>query len=425
MDQSKRMHAHLKRLFARQPFDAMVKGRVGESKITLINGSEVELLAQSQASVRGTRVQTLRCDEVELFKEEIFEAAMLTTRSRSVDVPGYGRVELAGCVECLSTLHRSYGVMHRLVLEKGRRQFKWGVLDVLGRCGDGRKCEEIKEDGRVEACKLWDECRGKAKQREGNATGVGLGHVEIEDAVRMKSRVSLPAWEAEMLCIRPSRRFSVFGEFDKARHVIEGWEREEDFRVPPGTDLPQAPGMKSAAEKRARLVCGIDFGFRSPTVVLWGVHDLETDILRVLDEREVVEESTRDHGEAIRKGNSNRWRWPEWLGVDPAGAAEQTTSATSDIKILRAMGFRVKWRSMRVEESVELVRARLRPADGGSPRLLVHARCERLIRCLDTHHYDPDKDANVRVKDGTEHAVDALRYLVANVDREGTKWWFY
>jgi hypothetical protein len=46
---------------------SMVDGRITEKRVRLTNGSRAEVLAQSQTSVRGTRVQKLRCDEVELF----------------------------------------------------------------------------------------------------------------------------------------------------------------------------------------------------------------------------------------------------------------------------------------------------------------------------------------------------------------------
>ncbi len=65
-DQSRRMHAHLRRLFdarKRPALAALVDGRLGEGRIVMKNGATAELLAQSQTSVRGTLVQKIRCDE--------------------------------------------------------------------------------------------------------------------------------------------------------------------------------------------------------------------------------------------------------------------------------------------------------------------------------------------------------------------------
>jgi phage terminase large subunit len=54
----------------------------------------------------------------------------------------------------------------------------------------------------------------------------------------------------------------------------------------------------------------------------------------------------------------------------------------------------------------------------GETRLMVHARCVHLIESLETYRYPADRpEALTPVKDGSDHAVDALRYLVANLDR--------
>ena len=63
------------------------------------------------------------------------------------------------------------------------------------------------------------------------------------------------------------------------------------------------------------------------------------------------------------------------------------------------------------------MRTRLAPADG-PPRLWVHRRCGHLIEALETYHFPEDQpESAVPVKDGPDHAVDALRYLVQNLDR--------
>jgi hypothetical protein len=142
MEQSKRMHAHLRRLFdprLRPALAALVDGRITDTRLRLTNGSVVELLAQSQTSVRGTRVQKLRCDEVDLFSRDVWEAAQLTTRSARC-----GTWDVTGSVECLSTMHITHGVMHDLLDEckaGTRTLFRWGVVDALERCGDEHSCE--------------------------------------------------------------------------------------------------------------------------------------------------------------------------------------------------------------------------------------------------------------------------------------------
>lgn len=382
LEQAKRMHTYLRELFDRPALSAMLAARPTERRLRLINGSAAELLAQSQASVRGTRVQKLRCDEVELFDPELWEAAQLVTRSRQC-----GEVWVPGSVECLSTMHVPYGVMYRIVSEarEGRRRlFRWGVVDVLDHCDDRHVCQSDRG-----ACALWAECRGRAKRR---APGQA-GHVDIDDAIRMKHRVALATWEAEMLSLRPRRTDAVLPEFDPAVHVVD--------------ELP-------ADRDGWRWVAGMDLGYRAPTVVLFAAVD-PAGVLWVVDEHVASGLVLDQHAAAIR---SARWPAVEWVGVDPAGRQVSGQTGSSDVAALRRAGLQVRDRLLPVAEGIALIRARLRPACGPAPRLMIHRRCQRLIRSLERYHYPPGRPESLEpVKDGSDHAVDALRYLVVNLDR--------
>lgn len=422
MEQSRRMHIHLRRLFERPQFASLVKGRTTERRLRLQNGSEVELLAQSQVSVRGTRVQKLRCDEVELFDAEVWEAAQLVTRSKLVTLADGRKMEIRGTIECLSTMHRPYGIMHAVVEEAraGRRAlFRWGVVDVLESCENERKCRgndsgsaSTNIDAHTDAaatetnstpdCPLLGECGGRAKER----TELTCGHVSIDDAIRMKGRVARATWESEMLSMRPRRTDAVLPEFDPAEHVVTeaAWKVTQDSWVDRGV--------------RPRWLGGMDFGFRAPTAFLWAAVD-DTDVLWIVDERVVREVVLGQHIDAIK---ASSWPALEWIGVDPAGNQAASQTGATDITLLRRAGFTVKDRRLTVRDGLELVRARLRPASAepGRPkaRLYIHERCTKLIESMARYHYDADKpDSDVPVKDGFDHAVDALRYLVTNLDR--------
>ncbi|GJM19553.1 MAG: hypothetical protein DHS20C14_17660 [Phycisphaeraceae bacterium] len=402
LEQSRRMHTHLRALFEREPFASMIEGRVTDTKLRLTNGSEVQLLAQSQTSVRGTRVQKLRCDEVELFDERVWDAAQLVTREK-VCGPADDPVFVPGSIECLSTMHVPYGIMHKLVKEAGghgpafrhehadgspvdatRRLFRWGVLDVLGACGDEHQCD---------ACPLELECAGRAKLRdEGDA-----GHVSIGDAVRLKRRVGKSMWDTEMLCLRPHRSDCVLPEFDVSTHVIE--------RAP---DEP-APGSPGGGWV---WIGGMDFGIRAPTVVLWAAVDAEG-VVRVLGEHAAAGVTLERHAEAMRE---SPWPAPAWLGVDPAGRQRSNQTGISDAQAMRKLGFTIRDRRMGVEQGLELLRARLSPA-AGPPTLYIHRRCEKLIESLEKYRYPSDRPESLEpVKDGSDHAVDALRYMIQNLD---------
>jgi hypothetical protein len=361
----------------------------------------VEVLAQSQASVRGTRVQKLRCDEVDLFDPEVWEAAQLTTRSARC-----GGVDVRGSVECLSTMHVPFGVMHRLVEEArggARALFRWGVADVLAACGPEHACGAGEGGASPIAlprlatrgpCPLWEECRGRAK-REGREPG----HVEVRDALIAKARVSRAVWESEMLCRIPRRGDAVLPEFDPARHVLD------DDATPGGA-----------------WVAGMDFGIRSPAVVLLACVE-PGGVVRVLEERVEAGQVLDAHVQAIREGlaRDGRPAWPQplWIGIDPAGLARNEQTGVSAAGVLRRAGYRVRAARLPVLRGVALLRAMLAPASG-PPTLFVHRRCRRLIESMARYRYPPDRpECPEPVKgEGWDHAVDALRYLVQNLTRE-------
>ncbi len=393
LEQSRRMHAHLRALFAREPLAQLVDGRITERRLALVNGSTVELLAQSQTSVRGTRVQKLRCDEVELFDPEVWEAAQLVTRSKTIQLPGGDSLLIRGAIDCLSTMHLPHGLMHAVVEEcrAGRRRlFRWGIADTLTRCGPEHACRNDDAD-----CALLPECQGRAKRW---TDAESAGHVEIADALAMKARVSAAAWEAEMLCLRPSRSHAVLPEFDPRLHVIHD-------------DPPDSPALT--------WIAGMDFGYRSPTVVLWACADPDG-TLRVIAERVERGLLLGEHVRAILESP-----WPPggparlaWIGADPAGRQMNDQTGVSAVQAIGRANLRVRTRAMGVQEGLALLRARLRPAATGlPPRLFVHARCARLIESLERYHYRPDRPESLEpVKDGNDHAVDALRYMVQNLD---------
>ncbi|MGD9693162.1 MAG: hypothetical protein AB7G17_10265 [Phycisphaerales bacterium] len=371
VEQGQRMHGHVRRLFERERLRGLVDGKPTGRSLRLTNGSVVEVSAASESSVRGARPVKMRCDEVELFDPEIWAAAQLAPRSRRC-----GGVWAKAGVEALSTMHRPWGLMHELTGDLERKQFRWGVVDVLSRCASARECS---------SCALWEECGGRAK-------GEGVrGHVGVEDAERMKGRCSEGVWRAEMLCERPRKDGLVFEEFDEGEHVFEGSAEGE-------------------------LVCGMDFGFRSPTVVLWARVSVGG-VVRVIEERVVSGEVLEEHVRAILESGHGR---ASWVGVDPAGRARNDQTGVSAVGVLRRAGLEVRSRRVGVEAGLRAVRARLKPARGGGARLLVHARCEGLRRAMATHHYGAgrggDADAARPVKDGSDHAADALRYLVVNLD---------
>ena len=378
-------------------------------RVSLASGSAAAVLTQSQRAVRGLRVQKLRCDEVELFKPDVWEAAQLVTKSRKSVVrcpssvapahdasfsdatdDGRGATDIAGTVEALSTLHAPYGLMSRVVADAQRTGVavvRWCLLEVLERCPPQRECA---------SCPLWSDCGGVAKVRCD-------GFVSIDDAIAMKRRVSAETWAAEMLCRRPSVKGCVFPGFEEAVHV-----RESVVSSPSSVALAHDGPLPNATDNGPLTTdLALDFGFANPFVCLWIC--TADGVAHVVDEYVQEQRTLAEHVEVIR---SRTWKASR-VACDPAGAGRSDQTASSNVALLRREGFVVRHRPSRIVDGLERVRAALRPASG-PPTLFVHPRCERLIRALRSYRYPPG-GGELPLKDGVhDHLIDALRYHFVN-----------
>ena len=271
-EQSGRMYEYLTG-FLHLGFEEFLYGPALKGKCRFANNSKVEVLTQSATSVRGQHIQKLRCDEVELFDEDVFAAAKFTTQSTA---------NLIAAMELISTMHRPYGLMQRVVASApqfGTPIFKWCMWEVIEKCID-RTCSQ---------CPLWPDCGGKAK----NANG----YLKIDDCITQMRRASRAGFEAEMLCRRPSLENVVFAEFDPAIHV-----RPCDYN-------PNLP-----------LYRALDFGFINPFVCLWLQVDSDG-IIRVIDEyvrsRATIDvHAARDKGPNAlhRRAGLRHLLRPRWSG---------------------------------------------------------------------------------------------------------------
>lgn len=415
--------------------EEQIAGRVRARRVRLRNGSLAAVLTQSQRAVRGLRVQKLRCDEVELFDEQVWEAAQLVTRSmkmqgvagktggeagRNACSASASQVEagegvivarksfdptiVAGTVEALSTLHAPYGLMSRVIesaAERGTPIVSWCVLDVLERCPPTRECA---------TCPLWEDCQGVAKTKCN-------GFVRIDDAIALKSRVGSDTWQSEMLCRRPSVRQCVFPMFDVGKHV-----RAElpiaDFGLP----IEERPfgsfGFRSIRSPQSHIrnsppiSLAIDFGFSNPFVCLWIA--TRDGVTHVIDEYIQPGQTIDEHIPQLARRS---WGWSPARGTvvccDPAGRGRSDQTGRSSIDALRAAGYVVKSRATRIVDGLDRIRAALHPATG-EPKLYVHPRCQRLIKALRSYRY-PDGGGELPIKDGVfDHPIDALRYHFMN-----------
>ena len=370
-EQSGRMYEYLTG-FLRHGFEEFLLGPLLKAKCLFINGSAVEVLTQSATSVRGQHIQKLRCDEVELFDEDVFAAAKFTTHSTA---------NLVAAMELISTMHRPFGLMQKIVSsapQYGTPIFKWCIWEVIEKCTD-RICSR---------CPLSEDCQGKAKH--------ACGYLKIDDCITQMRRASRAGWEAEMLCKKPLLENVVFDEFDPAVHV-----QPVDYD-------PNLPLYRS-----------LDFGFVNPFVCLW----IQVDppeaggVVRVIDEY-VRSRATIDvHADEIKSRTPCSEEQVAATFCDPAGASVNDVTGTSVVRELRTLGIVVRFRRSSILHGIELIRRAIRSGDGKS-RLVISPRCQRLIEALQCYHYPEDGGAAGRelpLKDGVyDHPMDALRYFFVN-----------
>lgn len=367
LEQSARMYRYLTAFVARG-YEGLLAEPIRKESCSFINGSSVQVLPQSHRAVRGQHVHKLRCDEVELFDPEVLAAAKFTTQSTG---------GLVGAMETISTMHRPYGLMQEAVNNAGRwgvPVFRWCVWEVIEPCR-GRSCSR---------CPLSEDCRGRARR--------GRGYLSIDDVIAQMRRSSRAGFEAEMLCLRPSRDNAVFADFDPAVHVA-----------------------LVAYDPMLPLYRAIDFGFVHPFVCLWIQVDRDG-LVRVIDEYVRSRVTVAAHAEAIRERTPCAEEEVAATFCDPAGAGRNDVTGTSAAAELRAMGVRVRFRRSGILEGVERIRRALRAGDG-TAHLVIDPRCVRLIEAMQGYHY-PDAaagpQAELPVKDGVhDHAIDALRCFFA------------
>ena len=365
-EQAGRMYQYLTS-FLRNGFDTFLAKPIRKTGCRVANGSAVNCLTQSQASVRGQHIQKLRCDEVELFNNDVFNAAKFTTQSIDSIVAG---------METISTMHKPYGLMQRIVSSADRTGtpvFKWCLWETIEKCTD-RNCSQ---------CLLWADCAGRAKQAR--------GYLKIDDCITQMRRSSRAGWEAEMLCLKPNLENVVFDQFDTAIHVSPV---EYDANLP--------------------LYRSLDFGFTNPFVCLWIQIDSEG-VVRVIDEyvrsRATIDVHAMELKARIPGGEARVIA----TFCDPAGAGVNDVTGTSAVRELRSLGIDVRYRRSGIAEGIESIRRAIRDGAGKS-RFIVSPKCVRLIEALTCYHYpDSHAESELPLKDGVyDHPIDALRYFFIN-----------
>jgi phage terminase large subunit len=192
------------------------------------------------------------------------------------------------------------------------------------------------------------------------------------------------------------RRRMLDGEWCEAEGAVYE-EFDEDIHCP--ASLP--PGAENW-----RQVEGVDFGYTNPFVYLRGAVDSDGR-LWIFDERYVARQTVQVHAEAIKEFPNRR---PDWTVADH-DAEDRATLHAAGIHTLAAI--------KDVSRGIAAVKERLKVQPDGRPRLFVTQNCKQTISEFYDYAWAPAKNGrNSReepVKD-RDHAMDALRYIVAQLD---------
>lgn len=178
---------------------------------------------------------------------------------------------------------------------------------------------------------------------------------------------------------------AVYAEFDERKHTVA------PFVIPPEW-------------KRVRA---IDFGYTNPFVCLWAAFDPDG---RIYIYREWYRAKTRvaEHAEAVKRLSAGESYLLTVADHDAAGRAE-----------LESLGIRTERAEKNVVRGIQLVKNRLAEAGDGRPRLLFFSDLKNLLSEIWDYRWAPpcaDGSAREEPLKINDHAMDAMRYLVAAAD---------
>ena len=177
---------------------------------------------------------------------------------------------------------------------------------------------------------------------------------------------------------------AVYQEFSEEKHVVAPFPIPDDWR-------------------RLRA---IDFGYTNPFVCLWGAVDPDG---RLYIYREWYKNATRtaEHARMIRElSGTERY----FITVADHDAAERAE--------LESLGIRTTAAEKNVISGIQRVKCRLTEAGNGKPRLYFFDNLKNILSEMYDYRWAPEGSSNAKEEPLklNDHAMDALRYMVAALD---------
>ena len=191
---------------------------------------------------------------------------------------------------------------------------------------------------------------------------------------------------------------AAFTEFEYDKHTIAPYE------------LP----------KHWTRVKGIDYGYAAESAVIWGCIDPADETLIIY--RELYQKGLTGEALALRIFEFEKEDRLSVSGVLDGAAWARTGSTGPTVgEVLSRAGHKLRRADKnRIQGKIQ-IHERLKIADNGRPKMQIFNTCPNLIRELQSIPLDPSRPEDVDTK-ASDHAYDALRYLVMSRPKSRTAW---
>ena len=191
---------------------------------------------------------------------------------------------------------------------------------------------------------------------------------------------------------------AAFTEFDYDTHCVDPFE------------LP----------KHWERVKGIDYGYAAESACVWAALDPSDETLIIY--RELYQKGLTGEALALRIFEFEKEDRLSVSGVLDGAAWARTGSTGPTVgEVLSRAGHKLRRADKnRIQGKIQ-IHERLKIADNGRPKMQIFNTCPNLIRELQSIPLDPSRPEDVDTK-ASDHAYDALRYLVMSRPKSRTAW---
>jgi hypothetical protein len=223
-----------------------------------------------------------------------------------------------------------------------------------------------------------------------NATTADNPLIDPGDIIEAQRTIHPSFFDEQYLGKFVSADGQVFTEFNPAIHVADNIAHDPNIR-------------------HWRTVAGMDFGFKSPSHLIWGYTSPGGRVI-ITGEHIVRFQNSVELAEAAER-----------LGLHGANNIYCDPSSPDFIQDMVRLGMNACGIKSKIEKGIHKISERLRNmAIDGKPGLIIDASCTELIRQLKDLCWEPNRRSNgdMLPKKGDDHGVDALRYLLCGLNSQ-------